>query len=580
MNSLRARLVFGIALVALVPLAIGMLLMSQRFERTIREQAAQRLDAALGALRGQLEADGARVAGQLAILGTDPALKRLVLLRPAGDRDLPEFLARQRFLLGLDFLSVTDTSGALVADAAAIAAEPRPDADAWREIASRRRAVDSVAIDSLSRAAGLVLDASAAIPYESMRAGTLVGGRALDSALLARLERTSGVVLVLCDAAGLAVANTLGDSVTPAAGGTSVRRIVHGGRSYLSRDLVLDVGPPPYATITGLVPTAAADQTIAALKTTALLLGLLGLAIAVLLGAAWSSQVSRPLERLAAYSDRLARGEWDEPLELKSVRELETLVAALDSLRTDLRDSRDRLVVSERHAAWSQMARKVAHEVKNPLTPIAISVADLRRSYELERPDFPRILEQATRVISEEVESLKRMLNEFSEFARLPAPRFERYPVAEALAGLGALYSGDLAAGRLRIDRDGAGGDVEADPAQLRQVLVNLVKNGLEAAGTAGQVSVSARSIGGTLEVAVADSGPGLSPEQRANLFVPGFTTKSQGSGLGLTIVERIVSDHHGSIAVDSAPGGGTTFRVRLPLIQPVATAPAALPSD
>ena len=581
MNSLRLRLILGVALVAIVPLAIGMLFMSQRFERTIREQAAQRLDAALGSLRTQLAADGTRMAGQLTILGSDPSLKRLVLLRPAGDRDLPDFLARQRFLLGLDFLSVADTSGTLIADAATMTSEPRADAEAWREIASRPGAVDTVGVDSLPHLAGLVLDARAAVPYENVRAATLIGGRALDAALLGQLERTSGVELVLRDVAGGFVASTLGDSsATPAATGTTARRVMRGGRSYVSRDLALDIGTAPHATITGLVPTAAVDQTIAALETTSLLLGLLGVAIAVLLGAVWSSQVSRPVERLAAYSDRLARGEWDEPLELSSVRELEILVASLESLRTDLRDSRDRLRVSERHAAWSQMARKVAHEVKNPLTPIAISVADLRRSYELQRPDFPQILEQATRTISEEVESLKRLLNEFSEFARLPAPRFERCDVAQVLAGLEALYAGDVAAGRLRVDRDTAAGDVEADPAQLRQVLVNLVKNGLEAAGDAGRVTVSARAAGATLELAVADSGPGLAAEQRANLFVPGFTTKTQGSGLGLTIAERIVSDHHGSIAVDAGTGRGTTFRIRLPLSQPAAAVPHdALPT-
>ncbi len=574
MSSLRFRLILGVAFVALVPLALGMALMSQRIERTVREQAAARMDQALGALQQQLASDGARVAGQLAIVGRDPALRRLVLLRPAGDRDLPDYLAQQRFLLGLDFLSVGDTSGALIADAAP-STTPRPDADAWREFAGRRRANDAIAIDSLPGAAGLVLDASAPIPYESLRAGMVLGGMALDAALLARLKRTSGIELVLRDAAGRPLANTLGDSaVRLATAGPGVRRVVEAGRSYLSRELALEVGTGPRATITGLVPTAAADQTIAALQVTSLLLGALGLAIAIVLGTLWSSQVSRPVERLAAYSDRLARGEWDEPLQMRSVRELETLVSALDRMRADLQRYRDRLVVSERHAAWSQMARIVAHEVKNPLTPIAISVADLRRSYELQRSDFPQVLEQASRVITEEVESLKRLLSEFSEFARLPSPRFERCVPAELLADLAALYGRDVAEGRLSVAGVDGADAIEADPGLLRQALVNLIKNGLEAAGARGRVSVAARREGDALQIEVTDTGPGLGAEQRASLFVPGFTTKSQGSGLGLTIVERIVSDHHGTIAADSAPGRGTTFRVRLPIAQPESPGP------
>src|SRR5262249_45187252 len=145
------------------------------------------------------------------------------------------------------------------------------------------------------------------------------------------------------------------------------------GHPYLAQAIELPLGSPPHPGITALVTTTAADRTVAALQWTSVLLGLLGLFVAILLGTVWSSQVTRPVERLAAFSQRVAGGEGDEPLALRSVRELETLVAALDRMRADLRGYRERLVISERQAAWSQMARAVAHEVKNPLTPIAVS---------------------------------------------------------------------------------------------------------------------------------------------------------------------------------------------------------------
>jgi nitrogen fixation/metabolism regulation signal transduction histidine kinase len=276
--------------------------------------------------------------------------------------------------------------------------------------------------------------------------------------------------------------------------------------------------------------------------------------------------VSRPVERLARYSHKLAQGEWDEPLTVRSVGELTTLVSALDRMRRDLTTYRNRLLVSERQGAWSQMARKVAHEIKNPLTPIAVSVSDLKRSYELKRPDFPQILDQAVRTITDEVDTLKRLLSEFSDFARLPAPRLAPCRVSELLADLEALYGRDVSEGRLSVTRAGAEITISADAGQLRQALINLVQNGLEAG--AGRIAVSAAPRDAELLLTVSDTGPGLSPEEKARLFTPGFTTKARGSGLGLTIVERIVNDHQGAITVDSEPGRGTTFRIHLPLVQ------------
>jgi len=235
-------------------------------------------------------------------------------------------------------------------------------------------------------------------------------------------------------------------------------------------------------------------------------------------------------------------------------------------MRHDLRDYRERLIASERHAAWGLMARKVAHEVRNPLTPIAVSVADLKRSFERGRDDFPQILDEAVRTIGAEVDSLKRILQEFSDFARLPSPQPAPCRLSELLSDLASLYGGDVAAQRLTIAPPERDVTFSADRGQLRQALVNLIQNGLEAIGPDGRVAVSAQADGDRLAIVVADSGPGLSAERAADLFVPNLTTKPHGSGLGLTIVQRIVNDHRGSIVAESAPGRGTTFRIVLPL--------------
>jgi len=564
--SLRSRLILGISLAAVVPLAVAMILLTARVRTMVETQAAERLGATLGTMRSQVRSDARRIAEKLELVGRDPMLKRLYLARPAGSRELSQYLSERRFLLGLDILDLADTSGTLVAGESA---EPARSSD----VASERRIArvgggrdTGPVVERIGGGLGLAMILSAPIPLANKPAGLILGGQVFDAAFLDQLAKASGLELILCDADGRVVAATL--PVPP--GRTfqlrsSAERLRLDGGSYLSRGVPLEVGAAPYASIFGLASTAAADRAVASVQVVSAFLGLLGLAIAMALGALWSSMVSRPVERLAAFSERLAQGKWDEPLEFRSVRELETLVQALDRMRRDLQVYRDRLVTSERQAAWGQMARKVAHEIKNPLTPIAISVADLKRSYELNRADFPQILDQAARTVAEEVDTLRALLQEFSEYGRFPAPRLAPCRLSTLITDLEALYRPDVDAGRLIVSRPGEDVTFTADPSEIKRALHNLIQNGLEALDGQGRVEISALADSGTLELRISDT-TGLTPEQRANLFVPGFTTKAQGSGLGLTIVERIVSDHGGTISVEDAPPRGTRFRIRLPL--------------
>lgn len=539
MNSLRSRLILGSSLIAVVPLTIAILLLSQRMGSTVRTQATARLDAALGALHAQLADEASVSAQRIQLLARDPQLRRLYLVRPAGSAELTEFLSERRFLLGLDLVRIVDTSGVVVAEAAR--QEPTALASAARV------AVEGIAMEHLAADSTLAMVARTRILYAGQPVGVLEGAVLLDSGYVARLRETSGIELSMSDQDGPTVA------VTP-------------GASFLTRTVPLAIGPPPHPRFSGSISTAASDRTIAALQWTAALLGVLGLALAIALALLWSRQVSRPVERLAAFSDRIARGEWDQPLKLDSVRELRALVTSLERMRADLQSQRDRLATSERQAAWGQMARKVAHEVRNPLTPIAVSIADLKRSHDLGRPEFPQILDQAVRTIGEEVETLKRLLQEFAEFGRLPAPVLAPCRVSDLFADLETLYAREMGTGRLAVTRPTREITLSADAGQIRQALVNLVKNGLEALNGDGRVSVTAEVADAAVEIAVTDTGPGLSESQRAQLFVPGFTTKAKGSGLGLTIVERIVNDHRGTIAVASSEGRGTTVRLRFPL--------------
>jgi len=565
-NSLRLRLILGFALVALVPLAIAIVLLTDRIESMVRTQAADRVSAGLAAITAQLAEDERQTVQKVQILARDAELRRLYLV-PAGSRDLTDFLEERRFLLGLDFLRVLDAGGAVRADAAEAVAASDSARRALRPVAAVPGGRRGVSIRKLEEGSGLALVVSSSLAYQGARVGTIEGGLALDDEWLERWRSRSGIGLSLRDERGEGV---LGATVAfPLQAGPGRYRHVGTSGAMISEVVPLAIGDPPHAALIGGIGTADSERTITALQVASGILGLAALAIAITLGILWSRQISRPVERLAAYSERLARGEWDEPLAMRSVRELETLVAALDHMRRDLRSYRDRLVVSERQAAWSQMARKVAHEVKNPLTPIAISVADLKRSYDAGRPDFPAILDQAVRTIGEEVEALKRLLQEFSDFGRFPPPRIESCRWSGLAADLETLYGREIRDGRLAVAPEHRTLVFPADPGQIRQALVNLIQNGMDASGDRGRVTVAAAAENSTAVLTVSDDGPGLSPEQRERLFAPGFTTKAHGSGLGLTIVERIVHEHRGTIDVQSEPGRGTTFRIRLPLPKP-----------
>ncbi len=589
MNSLRTRLIVGFSLVAVLPLALAILLLGTRIQHTVRAEADVRLTDALGVVRSELYGEGIRLAARLALLARDPQLKRQYLVESGSSIELRQYLSDQCFLLGLDYLAVTDTAGRVQADAATA---PAARSHFGRVVTADALPVvqdSSLGMMRFKGANMVALDANAPISYLDARVGFVRGGALLDELFLARLKRSSGLDLILQDSSGRVLATTFeparanlavgadtgsargSEVLTPRVGGSdsAAVRVVYRGRSFLMRGGALGVGASDGVRLTAFASTATADDALSVLRSTALLLGFLGLVLAVMLGALWSHQLSRPVERLAGFSERISRGEWDEPLEMESMRELQTLVDALERMRAELRTYRDKLRAGERQAAYGQMARKVAHEIKNPLTPIAIAVAGLKRSYDQKHPDFATTLDEAVRTVGEEVLRLKILLQEFTDFGRFPSPRPARFNFADLLVDLRTMYGHEVAARRLAFEWPSEPLTLVADRDQLRQALINLMQNALDAtAATGGRVRVVAAAQGESLRLIVSDDGPGLTDEQRQQLFAPGFTTKAHGSGLGLTIVERIVSDHGGSIEVESSPGEGTTFVMRLALEQ------------
>jgi two-component system nitrogen regulation sensor histidine kinase NtrY len=236
------------------------------------------------------------------------------------------------------------------------------------------------------------------------------------------------------------------------------------------------------------------------------------------------------------------------------------------------------LIRTQRVAAWRDVARRLAHEIKNPLTPIQLSAERMRRQFSTAPPSARALVEECTATIVTEVESLKALVDEFAQFARMPAPRTVpsdlNLVVSEALA----LYNGLFR--EIRIDPR-LGGElppVRVDVEQIRRVIINLVDNAVEALGGSAAaarpngepptivVETCQDDVNGVLRLTVSDNGPGIPPADREKLFMPYYSTKRRGSGLGLAIVRRIIAEHGGSIEAGENEPSGTRFTIELPV--------------
>ena len=227
------------------------------------------------------------------------------------------------------------------------------------------------------------------------------------------------------------------------------------------------------------------------------------------------------------------------------------------------------LIQAQKNAAWGEVARRLAHEIKNPLTPIQLSAERLQHKLAKSvDPQSAEVLDRSTQTIVQQVEAMKRMVDDFAEYAK-PTKKFtENIDMAELIRGVLALYA--LQPGvEFKTSFAEALPTINADPVRMRQVLHNLIKNALEAMGPAGQIKIKVNSIHTNnaefIEIAVYDNGPGISDAQLAKIFDPYVTTKAKGTGLGLAIVKKIIEEHGGIIRLDTMYRAGAGFIIQLP---------------
>jgi two-component system nitrogen regulation sensor histidine kinase NtrY len=223
------------------------------------------------------------------------------------------------------------------------------------------------------------------------------------------------------------------------------------------------------------------------------------------------------------------------------------------------------LIQAQKLATWNEAARRVAHEIKNPLTPIRLSAERLLKKYREGDPALGQTLEDGVKTIVREVASMKQMVDEFSRFARMPRPQPTEVDLEQLMRETLQLYRDVKPGLELAWTVTSEARHARFDQEQLRGVLINLLDNAVAATPVPGTVDVRALGRNGSVVLQVADSGPGIADEAKEKLFLPYYSTKGRGSGLGLAIVHRVVTDHGGTIKVEDNRPTGTVFTIELP---------------
>lgn len=292
--------------------------------------------------------------------------------------------------------------------------------------------------------------------------------------------------------------------------------------------------------------------------------------LSILVSFLLADEIIQPIVNLEEATRLVAEGDFTVRILSRSNDELSVLVSSFNRMVGELSGSRKKLLQAEKISAWQEIAQRLAHEIKNPLTPIKLSAQRILKKYDHNKDEFDRILVPAITAIIEEVENLDKMLIEFREFTRLPLPTPERLNLKNLVKEVTAMYR-QLSRG-VRVDISGIPEELElsVDRNQMKQVFANLIKNAIQAMADGGEITLRADVVEkedrSFCRIWIRDTGEGIDELVGENIFHPYFTTKKDGTGLGLAIVERVIFDHSGTIHFETQKNIGTTFIIDLPM--------------
>ena len=595
--SFRKKLLMLFA--ATVLLCVGVISVS--VYSTIRgsfEQANQdRANAVAAQFQSEFQRRGLEVAREVESVATSETVQHIALDINRGATDSGEYVSEARALAGqqqLDFLELVDNRGTILSSAQWEAKFGYPEA----------------AIPSAAAPAGAFLKREelsdgptlGLFAVRAARVGEqplyVIGGERLDQGFLSTLDIPAGTRVLLYQSLDAKWnPKSLLDLNGPAAGADQLAPLVAQVRDTLQESQrvihwtsdsadaeVFHAIPLTGPNLSASNPAGANQQLMGVLLvgssrrplielqrqivSTAMLVGGVGIMVAVLASLWFAARVTRPVVLLAEAARRVAAGDLGAKVEVESSDELGELAAAFNRMTEDLAQQKDRTLQAERVAAWRELARRLAHELKNPLFPLQVTVENLMRAKQKAPEMFEEVFHEGTATLLAEINNLKTIIGRFSEFSRMPQPQRQPTQVNDVLRSVLRVFHAQLQEKNqvaVRTELADTLPEISADPDLLHRALQNLVLNAIDAMPEGGELTIRSATLSDGVEISVSDTGSGLTQEECGRLFTPYYTTKQHGTGLGLAIVQSVVSDHGGKISVESTKEKGTTFRIELP---------------
>ncbi len=290
--------------------------------------------------------------------------------------------------------------------------------------------------------------------------------------------------------------------------------------------------------------------------------GLIILSMAVVLGIWISARITAPITSLVEGTKEIGKGNLSYQIPpSKGDDEIGQLIQAFNQMAKQLRENQERMIYLEKMSAWKQMARKLAHEIKNPLSPIQLTLQQMVDKYEEDNVEYQQLLNECYGIINEEIGSLRKLVQEFSEFGRMPELQLQEANLNELIREINAMYSG-----RLQLNLDKSLPQFLFDEDRLRRVLINLIQNAIQADPEGHPVNVKTEKLDNKVCITVSDQGTGIPEELLSKIFEPHFSSKRDGMGLGLAITRLIIEEHEGTIQVKSKVKEGSEFVIELPM--------------
>lgn len=275
----------------------------------------------------------------------------------------------------------------------------------------------------------------------------------------------------------------------------------------------------------------------------------------------FTNMITKPLTRLQAMTEKVSKGDLSARAKESKYSPINKLIITFNRRMSELEASRDKLIQAEKDMMWREMAQVMAHEIKNPLTPLRLSAERLEYKYSCKSKDFDKVFSDSLEIINEEINNLQTLVKEFSKFARMPSANYTKYNLNDQIKEIIKPYENQV---DVQINLQENMPVFYGDKMQMKQVFVNLIQNSVQAINKNGRISIVTSYENPKFQFIIEDNGEGIKDEDINNIFRPYFTTKEKGTGLGLAIVKRIITQHNGTIDVESEKGKGSKFIISI----------------